>query len=195
MAAPVEIRIHGRGGQGNVVAAYLLAAGAIHAGFEAQAFPSFGAERRGAPVTAFVRIRETPIRRRSEVEHPDFLVVQDAKLLNIPGTAAGLVPGGGILVNAESTDGLPSALLEAAKVVAIPASRLAKESLGRDIPNVPLIAALVGLTGLFPAEDFVAAVTARFDAKTAAKNRAAAEAALALITPGAWRRQPAKEVA
>src|SRR5260221_13169617 len=102
MSTTVEIRIHGRGGQGNVVAAYLLAAGAIRAGFNAQAFPAFGAERRGAPVTAFVRIRVTPIRRRAEVEHPDFLVVQDSKLLDIPGTTAGLVDGSGILVNAET---------------------------------------------------------------------------------------------
>ena len=77
----IEIRIHGRGGQGNVVAAYLLAAAAFDAGLQCQAFPAFGAERRGAPVVAFVRISETPIFRRNQVKHPAYLIIQDRTLL------------------------------------------------------------------------------------------------------------------
>src|SRR5262249_3245175 len=140
MSGQMEIRIHGRGGQGNVVAAYLLAAGGIRAGFNAQAFPAFGAERRGAPVTAFVRIRETPIPRRAEVEHPDFLIVQDVKLLDIPGTTAGLVAKGGILVNTESVSAVSTDARSRFRVVTLPASRIAEEALGKKVPNVPLIA-------------------------------------------------------
>jgi pyruvate ferredoxin oxidoreductase gamma subunit len=196
MSGQVEIRIHGRGGQGNVVAAYLLAAGAIRAGFHAQAFPAFGAERRGAPVTAFVRIRETPIRRRAEVEHPDFLVVQDAKLLDIAGTTGGLAERGGILVNAETAGSLAAGMTDRFRVVALPASRIAEEALGRRVPNVPLIAALLALTGIFPLDAFVAALIERFDAATAAANRKAAEAAFAAVPAGAWRTaEPIKEVA
>lgn len=95
----IEVRIHGRGGQGNVVAAYLLATAAFETGQHCQAFPSFGAERRGAPVTAYVRIAAQPIRRRCQVANPAFLLVQDAGLLHIPSTLEGLKPGGGILVN------------------------------------------------------------------------------------------------
>jgi pyruvate ferredoxin oxidoreductase gamma subunit len=195
MSGQIEIRIHGRGGQGNVVAAYLLAAGAIRAGFNAQAFPAFGAERRGAPVTAFVRIRETPIRRRAEVEHPDFLVVQDAKLLDIPGTTAGLVDKGGILVNAESLSAVATSISSRFRVVALPASRIAEAALGKKVPNVPLIAAFLALTGVFALEPFLAALSERFDAKTAAANRKAAETAFAAVPAGAWSVAALKEVA
>jgi pyruvate ferredoxin oxidoreductase gamma subunit len=186
MPGLVEIRIHGRGGQGNVVAAYLLAAGAIRAGFEAQAFPAFGAERRGAPVTAFVRIRQTPIRRRAEVEHPDFLLVQTAKLLELPDTTAGMAAGGRILINAESTATLADETMARFHVAALPASRIAEEATGRNVPNVPLIAGLIGLAGLYPLDAFLASLDERFNAQTAAANRKAAEVAFAAIDRGAW---------
>ena len=95
----IEVRIHGRGGQGNVVAAYLLATAAIDEGWFAQAFPAFGAERRGAPVVAFVRIHHQPIKRRCQITAPDFLIIQDEALMNIPGITDGLKPGGSILLN------------------------------------------------------------------------------------------------
>lgn len=192
MSNLTEIRIHGRGGQGSVVAAYLLAATAIHAGFEAQAFPAFGAERRGAPVTAFVRIGRNPIRRRAEIEHPDFLIVQDAKLLHIPGTTGGLAADGGVLVNADSEDAVSADLRSRFRVVAVAASRIAEEAIGRRVPNVPLVAALIGLTGMLPRESLYAALAERFDAKVAAQNRAAAERALAAIPVDAW--SPSKTV-
>lgn len=194
MSGQMEIRVHGRGGQGNVVAAYLIAAGAIRAGFNAQAFPAFGAERRGAPVTAFVRIRETPIRRRAEVEHPDFLIVQDTKLLDLPGTTAGLVADGGILVNAESTSAVAAEVRSRFPVVTLAASRIAEEAIGKKVPNVPLIAAFLALTGIFPLAPFVEALTERFDAKTAAANRKAAELAFGAVTARAWRSPDLKEV-
>lgn len=186
MSGPIEFRIHGRGGQGNVVAAYLLAAAAIRAGFHAQGFPAFGAERRGAPVTAFVRIRDVPIRRRAEVEHPDFIVVQDQKLLDIPATVAGLAAGRGILVNAESTSGLSPAIVSRFAVVALAASRIAEETIGKNVPNVALIAGLIGLTGVLPLSAFIDSLAERFEPKLAERNRKAAEAAFAAVPAGAW---------
>lgn len=90
----VEVRIHGRGGQGNVVAAYLLAVAAIRDGHFAKAFPAFGAERRGAPVAAFVRIADRTLRRRSQVRMPRWFIAQDAALLDVPGVLDGLHPEG-----------------------------------------------------------------------------------------------------
>ena len=92
----IEVRIHGRGGQGNVVAAYLLATAAFTEGWHAQAFPAFGAERRGAPVIAFTRLNDKAIRRRCQVEAPDYLIIQDEALLHVPGITDGLKPGGKI---------------------------------------------------------------------------------------------------
>src|SRR5579885_2509204 len=94
----IEIRIHGRGGQGSVVAAYLIATAALEDGRYGQAFPSFGPERRGAPVTAFVRIADRPVRRRCQVVAPRFLLVQDEGLLH-GNVTDGLAPRGAILVN------------------------------------------------------------------------------------------------
>jgi pyruvate ferredoxin oxidoreductase gamma subunit len=193
MSRPIEIRIHGRGGQGNVVAAYLLAAAAIRAGFQAQAFPAFGAERRGAPVTAFVRIRRSPIARRNEIEHPDMLIVQDPKLLAVPGTTAGLRADGGILVNAEAD--APLAAVAGARLVRLPASRLAEATIGRDVPNVALVAGLAALAGLFPPEALFAALEDRFRPEVAARNRQTAEAAAAAVTAGAWEDLAREELA
>lgn len=165
----IEVRIHGRGGQGNVVAAYLLATAAFHVGKHCQAFPNFGAERRGAPVTAFVRIAETPILRRNQVLAPDFLIVQDHGLLAIPGTAEGLKPGGGIVVNAH----LPSPEIEAATgrpTVAFPAAQLAQATLGKPVPNVALLAAFLTVTGLLPLDALVKAVAERFKGEVLERN-------------------------
>ncbi len=143
----IEIRIHGRGGQGNVVAAYILATAAIEQGFHAQAFPSFGAERRGAPVAAFVRIAREPVLRRSQVLHPHFLIVQDRALLQVPEVTVGLSAGGGILVNSSKPSAQLSALL-GLDVVALPAAQIALKHLGRPLPNTALLAAFAALTGI-----------------------------------------------
>lgn len=181
----IEVRIHGRGGQGNVVAAYLLATAAFETGRHCQAFPSFGAERRGAPVTAFVRIADTPIRRRCQVAEPAFLVVQDAGLLHLPATLDGLKPGGGIVVNSQR----PSADLAAEcgkPVVALPASRMAAEILGRPMPNVALLSAFLTLTGLLPAEALVKALAHRFKGEVLDRNVRLIEAAARDVPAGAW---------
>lgn len=182
-----EIRIHGRGGQGNVVAAYLLAAAMVRVGKHAQAFPAFGAERRGAPVTAFVRCRTRPIRRRAQVEHPDLLVIQDPTLLRLPETLSGLRADGGIVVNSGRKPSLPFTAPSDARVACVPATGIAEETIGRAIPNVPLLGALVALTEIVPLDALYDALAERFAPETAERNRRAAEAAAACVAAGAWR--------
>lgn len=181
----LEIRIHGRGGQGNVVAAYLLATAAFDAGRYCQAFPNFGAERRGAPVTAFVRIDDRVIRRRSQVREPAYLIVQDDSLLHSPGTLAGLKPGGGILVNSEETG---EALAErlGVPVLSLPATAMAREVLGRPVPNVALLSAFLTATGAVPLDALDRALAERFKGDILRRNRKLLERAAATVPAGAW---------
>jgi len=129
-----EIRIHGRGGQGNVVAAYILAQAAFEQGRFAQAFPSFGPERRGAPVSSYVRLADRAIQRHCQVRNPDFLIIQSQGLLHVAGLTAGLKPQGGILIN--SARDLPELEAEAAdalesrNVIVLGADALATGILG-----------------------------------------------------------------
>lgn len=182
----IEIRIHGRGGQGNVVAAYLLATAAIDEGHHAQAFPSFGAERRGAPVAAFVRMDREPILRRCEVREPHFVIVQDPTLLKSPGVTAGLREGGRVLVNStRSSEEISERLgLEA---VALPAARLAREHLGRPVPNTALLAAFLALTGVLPVEALVKALAERFRGEVLTRNEALVQAAARAVPQRAWK--------
>lgn len=181
----LEIRIHGRGGQGNVVAAYLLATAAFDAGRYCQAFPNFGAERRGAPVTAFVRINDRVIRRRSQVREPAYLIVQDDSLLHSPGTLAGLKPGGGVLVNSEETGEALSERL-GVPVLALPATAMAREVLGRPVPNVALLSAFLTATGTVPLDALDTALAERFKGDILRRNRKLLERAAATVPAGAW---------
>lgn len=103
-----EIRIHGRGGQGSVTATELLAVAAFEDGKYSQAFPAFGVERRGAPVMAFVRLNDKPIRLRSQIYEPDYVIVQDATLVDVVNVAAGARQDGIILINTEKNLNLSS---------------------------------------------------------------------------------------
>lgn len=181
----IEIRIHGRGGQGNVVAAYLLASAAFEEGRYAQAFPNFGAERRGAPVTAFVRIADRPIRRRCQVREPAYLIIQDEALLHIPGITAGLPPDGAVLVNS-SQDGESLGAQLDRRAVTLPASTLAQEILGRPLPNTALLSAFLELTGLLPQTALIKALGERFRGTVLEKNRLLIERAAGLVTRGDW---------
>jgi pyruvate ferredoxin oxidoreductase gamma subunit len=182
----IEIRIHGRGGQGNVVAAYLLASAAFEEGRYVQAFPSFGAERRGAPVTAFVRIADRPIRRRCEVREPAFLIIQDEALLHVAGVLDGLRAGGGILINSnQSSDQLSNHLGQA--VVALPATALATEVLGRPVPNTALLAAFLTLTGLLPHAALIKALSARFKGGVLERNASLVEQAASRVPADIWK--------
>lgn len=185
----VEVRIHGRGGQGNVVAAYLLAAAAIRDGHFAQAFPAFGAERRGAPVAAFVRIADRTLRRRSQVRMPRWLIVQDAALLDVPGVLDGLHPEGGVLANSrESSDALSARLK--VNAVALPAGHMAREVLGRPVPNTALLAAFAALTDLYSLDALEEEIRNRFGDKGAdvvERNLELVRRAAGAVPAGQWK--------
>jgi len=174
----IEVRVHGRGGQGNVAAAELLAQAAFLAGEEVQAFPAFGAERTGAPVVAFVRISDRPIRIRSQVYSPRDVIVQDQSLLtsNLTGILAGLLPVGLVLLNAPNVSrDLANALPSRARAVAIPATAIALEAIGRAVPNTTLLGAYAALTDAVPIEAVYRAIRQRFSGDLADRNVAAAE--------------------
>lgn len=177
-----QVRIHGRGGQGVVTAAELLSLAAFAEGRRAQAFPTFGSERTGAPVISFCRIDERQIRVHDPIAEPDAVIVQDPTLLHQVDVFGGLPPDGYVLVNtARSFDelGLGALVgrLRPERALAVPATELAREHLGRPLPNVPLLGAFAALTGAVSLESVVAAIGERFAGKVGEGNAAAARAA------------------
>lgn len=176
----IEIRIHGRGGQGNVAAAELLAVAAFKDGKYAQAFPSFGAERIGAPVQAFVRIDDKKIRVREDVRHPNYLIVQDQYLLDSVPVLDGLKPDGLVLINAEKRPE-ELGLKTSATVETIPATEIAIEIIGRPIPNAIMIGAFCSLTGLVSLEAVQQAIMGKFPGSVGKNNVAALERAHEII--------------
>ena len=181
-----EVRFHGRGGQGVVTAAELLSVAAFLDGHEAQAFPSFGSERMGAPVVSFCRISDTPIRVREPVTQPDAVVVLDASLLHQVDLFAGLSPTGYVLIN--SVRSLQELGIEeladrhdADRLVTLPATDLAREHLGRALPNICLLGGFSALTGAVSLPSIERAVRERFSSSSsssvAERNVAAARAA------------------
>jgi pyruvate ferredoxin oxidoreductase gamma subunit len=158
-----EFRIHGRGGQGAVTTAELLALAAIHEGKYAQAFPSFGPERRGAPVMAFARISEDPIRIRSKVYEPDVVVVLDSSLLELVSVEEGLKAGGVVVANsAGGSGGFGSRLKEGQGYFSVDANQIAAEVLGRPITNTTMIGALVKVTAVVDLGSFEEPLRERF---------------------------------
>lgn len=143
----VEVRLHGRGGQGVVKAAEIIVRAAVTAGHFGISIPFFGFERQGAPVTAFVRISDRPIRPKTRVYEPDCLVVMHQSLLDMPETFKGLAPGAGVIVNASLDPerlGLPRGI---GILGILDASRIALETLGRDVPNTAMLGAFCAITG------------------------------------------------
>jgi pyruvate ferredoxin oxidoreductase gamma subunit len=176
----IEIRIHGRGGQGNVAAAELLSIAAFKDGKFAQAFPSFGAERIGAPVQAFVRIDDKKIRTREEVRTPDYLIVQDSFLISAVPVLDGIKPDGLILVNSEEASEDLN-LKTTARVETIPATEIALEIIGRPIPNAIMIGAFCSLTGLVSIGAVQEAIMEKFPGRVGENNVAALERAVELM--------------
>jgi pyruvate ferredoxin oxidoreductase gamma subunit len=176
----IEIRIHGRGGQGNVAAAELLSIAAFKDGKFAQAFPSFGAERIGAPVQAFVRIDDKKIRTREEVRTPDYLIVQDSFLIGAVPVLDGIKPDGLILVN---SDKAPEDLniKTTARVETIPATEIALEIIGRPIPNAIMIGAFCSITGLVSIDAVQEAIMEKFPGRVGENNVAALERAVEIM--------------
>lgn len=175
-----EIRIHGRGGQGSVTAAELLAVAAFEDGKYSQAFPAFGVERRGAPVMAFVRLDDKPIRLRSQIYEPDYVIVQDVTLVDVVNVAAGTKPDGFILINTEKNP--ESFTLDTkASIKTLDATKLAMEIIGKPIVNTILVGAFAGVSGLIKPESIKNAVMERFPGKVGEKNAAAIQAAYDLM--------------
>jgi pyruvate ferredoxin oxidoreductase gamma subunit len=180
-----QIRVHGRGGQGVVSAAEMMSIAAFIEGRHAQAFPSFGSERMGAPVMAFCRIDDKAIRLREPVLDPDALIIQDPTLLHQVDLFKGLRSTGYILIN--STRGFEElGLSEFARgfrpshLCTIAATELAMKHVGRAVPNVPLLAAFAAITQQVKLDSVIAAIREKFPSPIADKNVAAAKEAFEL---------------
>ncbi len=174
-----QIRMHGRGGQGVVSGAEMLSVAAFIEGRHAQAFPSFGSERMGAPVMAFCRIDDKEIRLREPVIAPDALIIQDPTLLHQVDLFKGLHAEGYIVINSmrsfeELGLGEFACGFQPLRLRTIPASEIALKHVGRVLPNAALLGGFAALTGLIRLESIVAAIRQKFPAPIAEKNVAAA---------------------
>jgi len=173
----IEIRFHGRGGQGAVTSAELLALAAIEEGMYAQAFPSFGPERRGAPVLAFCRISDQPIRIRANIYEPDIVVVLDASLLKIVNVAAGLKTNGLLVTtSSDSSEKVREELKIKNRIGLVDAVKIAREVLGLPITNTTMLGSLIKASGLVKKESFISPLKERFG-RIAEKNISAFERA------------------
>ena len=159
-----------------MAAAELLSIAAFKDGKFSQAFPSFGAERVGAPVMAFVRIDDKKIRTREDVQKPDFLIVQDSNLIGSVPVLDGLKPDGLILINSEKKPE-ELQLKTTAKVETIPATEIALEIIGRPIPNAIMIGAFCTITGLISIDAVQEAIMGKFPGRVGENNVAALERA------------------
>ena len=182
----LQIRIHGRGGQGVVTAAEMLSVAAFEQGRHAQAFPSFGSERTGAPVVAFCRIDDNEIRLREPILAPDVLIVQDPTLLHQVDVFQGLQPNGYVLINSKrSFDELGlrdiAERFRRERLITVPASEIALKHLGRPLPNAVLLGGFAALSGLITLEAVAHAIREKFSGKVADGNVAAAAEAFDFV--------------
>ena len=182
----LQIRIHGRGGQGVVSAAEMLSIAAFEQGRHAQAFPSFGSERTGAPVVAFCRIDDRDIRLREPILAPDVLIVQDPTLLHQVDVFQGLQPDGYVLINSKRNFdelGLDDITkrFRRERLITVPASEIALKHLGRPLPNAVLLGGFAALSGLVTLEAVAHAIAEKFSGKVADGNVAAATEAFAFV--------------
>ncbi len=175
----IEVRIHGRGGQGAVTSAELMALAAIEEGKFAQAMPSFGPERRGAPVIAYLRISEQePIRLRSVIVKPDIVVVLDPSLLKVVDFAAGLDEKGTVIINtSHPPEETKKNFQIESRLAVVDATRIAKEVLGVPITNTTMMGAMIRATGLVEIGALTGPIQRRFSAKLADRNLKAVERA------------------
>jgi pyruvate ferredoxin oxidoreductase gamma subunit len=171
ISEPIAIRLHGRGGQGAVTFAEIVAQAAISEGKYAQAFPSFGPERRGAPVQAYIRIDDDkPIRNRAGIVYPDIVVVLDPSLLNIVDVTSGLKEDGLMVINTRKKfDEINIKLGDKQKLAIIDATSIAREILGAPIVNTTMIGALVKARGVVKIESLLEPLNKRFG-RLAEKN-------------------------
>jgi len=181
-----QIRIHGRGGQGVVTATEMLSVAAFEEGKHAQAFPSFGSERTGAPVVSFCRIDDKEIRLREPIMEPDALIIQDPTLLHQIDVFSGLKQDGYVLLNTSHSFevlGLGELIrkMKPERLCTLPATELGLKNVGRPIPNVPLIAGFAALSGTIKLGSVVKAINEKFSGKVAEGNIAAATEAYNIV--------------
>ncbi len=169
----IEIRFHGRGGQGAVTAAEILAKAAFEDGKYSQAFPFFGVERRGAPVMAFTRINDEPIRRRYQVYNPDYVVVLDEGLLEVVDVFSGLGSHGMVIINTQGE----APEHKGSETHVIDATGIALEKLGLPIVNTVMLGAFAGATGQVSLDSIIKIIKETFPGKIGEKNADAAKAA------------------
>ena len=171
MKDTIEIRWHGRGGQGAKTAALLLADVAFKTGKYVQGFPEYGPERMGAPITAYNRVSADPITIHSNIYYPDYVAVVDDSLLETIDVTHGLKPEGAIIVNTQRSKEEIVALLNGypGKVVTIDAKDISVKTLGKNFPNSPMLAAVVAVTGVMEREVFLNEMEASFKHKFAKK--------------------------
>ena len=167
----IEIRWHGRGGQGAKTAALLLADVAFKIGKQVQGFPEYGPERMGAPITAYNRISDEAIRVHSNIYNPDYVVVVDETLMHTVAVTRGLNPAGAIIVNTKKSPEEIAPLLAPynGKIVTIDARKISEEALGKYFPNSPMLAAVVAVTEIMPKDVFLKEMKTSYEHKFAKK--------------------------
>lgn len=194
-----ELRIHGRGGQGAVIASKVLAMAVFREGRWVQSFPAFGVERRGAPVTAFLRVADAPIRLRCEITAPDDLIVLDPTLVEAIDVTAGLKEGGGILINTERPPSAYPALTDRFRVATVDASAIAVAhgigSRSQPIVNTAILGAFATWSRLVGLENVCEAIAEEVPSRAAANQQAVREAAGAVVVDDASISPPSVEAA
>ena len=186
----IEIRWHGRGGQGAKTASLLLADAAFNTGKYIQGFPEYGPERMGAPITAYNRISTKPITIHSNIYEPDYVVVVDDTLLDSVDVTSGLKKDGAIVINTvKNAEEIKSKLKGyEGKIFTVDARKISEEALGRYFPNTPMLAAIVKVANIMPEEAFLADMEGSFKHKFAKKpeviegNMKALKLALEMVT-------------
>jgi len=167
----IEIRWHGRGGQGAKTASLLLADAAFNTGKYIQGFPEYGPERMGAPITAYNRISDTPIRVHSNIYEPDYVVVVDDTLLESVDVTAGLKETGAIVINTTKDNEYLKKVLNKynGDIYKIDARKISIDALGKYFPNTPMLASIVKISGIMTDEEFLNDMIGSFKHKFAKK--------------------------
>lgn len=167
MSNMLEIRWHGRGGQGAKTASLLLAEAAFDTGKYIQGFPEYGPERMGAPITAYNRISDEPITIHSNIYEPDYVIVVDESLIGVVDVANGAKESGAIIINSEKNPSEFAAMLPdyKGKIYTIDARKISMETLGKYFPNTPMLGAIVKISGVMPEETFIEAMQKSFNHK------------------------------
>lgn len=168
-----EIRLHGRGGQGVVKASHIVVKAAVAGNAYGQFIPFFGVERKGSPVFGFLRLSNTPIRRKTQVYNPDILMIFDDTLVHLPATYAGLKEGGTIIINSTKSAGELGIPVQAGEIAIIDASGISEKLFGKNMPNTSMLGALAKVTDLVNRDLLFDEIAAAFGEQ----NRVAAQIA------------------